>query len=92
MSKIGLIIKREYLTRVRKRSFIIMSILGPLIFAGFMVIPAWMAMSEDQDIKKIAIVDSSNLFMNVIPDTEYLKFEYLYNTKLGDIKDNFKKS
>ncbi|HEC43074.1 MAG TPA: ABC transporter permease [Bacteroides sp.] len=91
MNKIGLIIRREYLTRVRKRSFIIMSILGPLIFAGFMVIPAWMAMSEDQDLKKIAIVDSSNLFMNVIPDTDYLTFEYLYNTKLHDIKENYRK-
>ncbi|MCK4747824.1 MAG: ABC transporter permease, partial [Bacteroidales bacterium] len=90
MSKVGLIIKREYITRVRKRSFIIMSVLGPLIFAAFMVIPAWMAMSEEQDVKKIAIVDSSNLFMNVIPETEYLKFDYLFNTRLNDIKDNFK--
>jgi ABC-2 type transport system permease protein len=92
MNKIGLIIKREYITRVRKRSFIIMSILGPLLFASFMVIPAWMAMSEDQEVKKIAIVDSSNLFMNVIPNTEYLKFDYLYNTKLNDIKDHFREA
>ena len=92
MNKIGLIIKREYITRVRKRSFIIMSILGPLLFASFMVIPAWMATSEKQEVKKIAIVDSSNLFMNVIPNTEYLKFDYLYNTKLNDIKDNFRES
>ncbi len=90
MSKVGLIIKREYITRVRKRSFIIMSVLGPIIFAAFMVIPAWMAMSEDQEVKKIAIVDSSSLFMNVIPETEYLKFDYLFNTRLNDIKDNFK--
>ncbi|MFC2112807.1 ABC transporter permease [Bacteroidota bacterium] len=92
MSKIGLIIKREYITRVRKRSFVIMAILGPIIFAAFMVIPAWLTMSEDQDIKKIAIVDSSNLFMNIIPDTDYLKFEYLYNTKLNQIKDNYKEA
>ena len=90
MSKVGLIIRREYITRVRKRSFIIMSILGPLIFAAFMIIPAWMAMSEDQEVKKIAIVDSSNLFMNVIPETEYLKFDYLFNTGLSEIKDNYK--
>jgi ABC-2 type transport system permease protein len=54
-----------------------------------MVIPAWMAMSEDQEVKKIAIVDSSALFMNVIPDGEYLKFDYLFDTRLNDIKDNF---
>ena len=92
MNRIGLIIQREYITRVRKRSFIIMSVLGPLLFASLMVIPAWMATSEKQEVKKIAVVDSSNLFMNVIPNTEYLKFDYLYNTKLNDIKDNFRES
>jgi len=92
MSKIGMIIRREYLTRVRKRSFLVMSVLGPIIFAAFMVIPAWLAMSEDQDVKKIAIVDSSNLFMNIIPETEFLKFDYLFDTKLGDIKDNYKEA
>ena len=92
MSKIGMIIRREYITRVRKRSFLIMSVLGPIIFAAFMIVPAWMAMSEDQEVKKIAIVDSSNLFMNVIPETEYLKFDYLFDTKLVNIKDNFKEA
>ena len=40
MNKIGLIIRREYITRVRKRSFIIMAILGPILFASLMVVPA----------------------------------------------------
>ena len=92
MNKTGLIIKREYLTRIRKKSFLVMSIIGPLLFAALMVIPAWMATSENQEVKKIAIVDSSNLFMNVIPNTEYLKFDYLYNTKLSQIKDNHKEA
>ena len=81
MNKIGLIIKREYTTRVRKRSFIIMSILGPILFASLMVVPALIAMSEDQEVKRIAVVDSSHLFMNVIPETEYLKFDYLENAR-----------
>lgn len=90
MSKVGMIISREYITRVRKRSFIVMSILGPIIFAAFLIIPAWMATADDQEVKKIAIVDSSGMFINVIPDAEYLKFDYLFNTKLSDIKDNFR--
>lgn len=90
MSKTALILQREYLTRVRKRSFIIMAVLGPLLFAALMIVPAWMAMSQDQEVKKIAIVDSSSLFMNVIPETEYLKFDYLYNARLSDIKETFR--
>jgi ABC-2 type transport system permease protein len=89
MNKIGLIIKREYTTRVRKRSFIVMSILGPILFASLMVVPALVAMSEDQEVKRIAVVDSSHLFMNVIPETEYLKFDYLENARLNDIKQTY---
>ena len=89
MGKIGLIIKREYVTRVRKRSFIVMSILGPILFASLMVVPALIAMSEDQEVKRIAVVDSSHLFMDVIPETEYLKFDYLHNARLNDIKRTY---
>ena len=89
MGKIGLIIRREYITRVRKRSFIIMSILGPILFASLMVVPALIAMSEDQEVKRIAVVDSSHLFMDVIPETEYLKFDYLQNARLNDIKSTY---
>ena len=92
MSKTGLIIKREYLTRVRKRSFIIMSVLGPVLFAALMIIPAWMATSEDQEIKRIAVVDSSHIFRYVIPETEFLKFDFLHNTRLNDIKDSYEEA
>ncbi|KPK85267.1 MAG: ABC transporter permease [Bacteroides sp. SM23_62_1] len=89
MKKILIIIAREYITRVRKRSFIIMSIIGPLLFAAMMIIPAWLAQVEDTDIKRIAVVDSSYLFQNVIPETEYLKFDYLGNVSLSSLKENF---
>jgi ABC-2 type transport system permease protein len=90
MNKIPIIIAREYIIRVRKKSFIIMSILGPLLFAAMMIIPAWLAQVEETDVKKIAIADSSHLFRNVIPETEYLKFDYLDNIRINDLKENFK--
>jgi ABC-2 type transport system permease protein len=89
MRKILIIIAREYLTRVRKRSFIIMSVIGPLLFAALMVIPAWLSQVEETDVKKIAVIDSSHLFMNVIPETEYLKFDYLSNVSMANLKENF---
>ena len=57
MSKITLIIKREYLTRVKKKSFIIMTIIGPILMAALMIVPAWVSQLEDQDNKTIAIID-----------------------------------
>jgi len=66
-----------------------MSIIGPLLFAAMMIIPAWLTQVEDTDVKKIAIVDSSGLFLNIIPETEYLKFDYLENTRLSVLKDTY---
>ncbi len=59
MSKTFLIVKREYITRVRKKSFLIMSILGPLLFAAFMVVPGYLATLEDTDVKTVAVIDNS---------------------------------
>ena len=41
MSKIGLIISREYLTRVKKKTFILMSFLGPLLIVGFVLLTSF---------------------------------------------------
>ena len=48
MSKIGLIIKREYTTRIRKKSFIIMTILGPILFAGLLFGTIWITLNDQQ--------------------------------------------
>jgi len=92
MKKIFLIIQREYLTRVRKRSFIIMSILGPVLFAAFLAVPAWMATMEDTEVKTIAVIDSSKIFTGILPETDYIKFRYLPDTDLKELQGNFKNS
>ncbi|MDR1671980.1 MAG: ABC transporter permease [Bacteroidales bacterium] len=76
MNKIFIIIHREFLTRVRKKSFIIMTLLGPVLFASFMTAPVWFATMEDEDVRHIAVLDSSRLFFNMIPETEHFKFSY----------------
>jgi len=92
MNKTGLIISREYLTRVKKKSFIVMTILGPILFAALFIAPAWIASMEDTDIKTIAVIDSSTVFVNKIPDTDYIKFKYLENTSLDNVRKSFSKS
>ncbi len=78
MNKIALIIRREYITRVRKKSFIIMTLLTPFLFALIFIIPALVMSNEDKDFKKIAVIeDGTDLFTNVIPDTKDTDFEYL---------------
>ncbi len=78
MNKISVIIKREYLTRVRKKSFIIMTILAPLLMAALIVVIPVMMLSGDKDHKKIAVIEEDQTdFENVIPDTKDADFVYL---------------
>jgi ABC-2 type transport system permease protein len=60
-SKILQILKREYLVRVKKKSFLIMTILGPILMASVMIVPILLTMYSD-DVSKIGIVDESGYF------------------------------
>lgn len=77
MSKIGLIIKREYGTRVKKKTFIIMTILGPILFAAMMIAPVILMQMESDDYKKIAVIDEARMFDNALKNTEYIDFEFV---------------
>jgi ABC-2 type transport system permease protein len=78
MGKISLIIKREYITRVRKPVFIIMTILGPLLFGLITVAPVLLSQVSDEE-KTIAVSDASMLYFSALKEkeTEKIKFVYL---------------
>ncbi|TVR71474.1 MAG: ABC transporter permease [Marinilabiliales bacterium] len=88
-SKSSIVIAREYLTRVRKKSFIIMTILGPILFAAVIVGPAWFATLEDREVRVVAVIDSSKLFIGQLPETDYLRFEYLEHTTVEELREKF---
>ncbi len=76
MDKIKLIIAREYLSRVKKRSFIIMTILGPILMASMVVIPILLTQIDDKDQSKIAVLDESGLFFpNFKSDKTHLYYK-----------------
>ncbi|HMT29293.1 MAG TPA: ABC transporter permease [Bacteroidia bacterium] len=74
MSTISLIIKREYLTRVRKKSFIIMTILGPILMASIFIVPILMAKFDETEVTKIQVIDESGLFKDKLTDSEDMSF------------------
>ncbi len=67
MSKIGLVIEREYFTRVKKKSFLIMTILVPLLMIAFYAAIIVISMKGGTDTQKIAIIDEAKIFKNEIP-------------------------
>ncbi len=72
MNKIILIIKREYLTRVKKKSFLVMSIVGPVLMAALMIVPTWLSKMDSDKTYSIAVVDQTKRFSDTIPNTGYL--------------------
>ncbi|MBP6334322.1 MAG: ABC transporter permease [Bacteroidia bacterium] len=76
MNKIFLVIQREYLTRVRKKSFLIMTILGPLLM-GAIFVAMLMIDKVDTEVKKIAVVDETHIFKGKFKDNERIQFVYL---------------
>ena len=69
MNKIGLIISREYITRVRKKSFIIMSLLGPLLIIGFVWLTTFLT-KNDKENYEILVVDESHLFDSILRNSQ----------------------
>lgn len=82
MNKTLLIIAREYLTRVRKKSFIILTLLGPLLMAALIIVPVYVATKSERD-AKILVVDDNDYYINRFTDTEHLHFSY----QSGDIEE-----
>lgn len=89
MSKIALIIKREYWTRVRKPSFLIMTILGPLLLIGGLALVVFIGLQESGP-QEVLIVDESQLFAGKLNDNEAMELRYHYQQH--DVDDTVFKS
>ena len=88
MHKIWLIIKREYLVRVRKKSFIVMTILGPLLMAALFFVPIFLA-NENQETRIIA-VNQQDVFN--LENTELIRFTIIPDFEASNLKKNFNES
>lgn len=85
MSKIGLIIKREYTTRVMKKSFILLTFLTPILFAGMIALVVWLGGIKDDKVKKIIVIDKTHLYTHVLKSNEVYSFQYV-DAPVEDVK------
>ncbi|MDD6123049.1 MAG: ABC transporter permease [Bacteroidales bacterium] len=74
MSKTLLVIQREFLTRVRKKSFIILTILMPFIMAALVFVPIWLSTIEDDDQKAVAVADETGKYLPLFKDDATWRF------------------
>jgi ABC-2 type transport system permease protein len=86
MNHLPLIIKREYLTKVRNKSFVIMTFLTPLIFVGIFSLVAYLASLNKSTSREIAILDESGYFNNQFENTDNTTYVYVTGQSLEDLK------
>ncbi|BDC97979.1 ABC transporter permease [Persicobacter psychrovividus] len=77
MDKVLLIIKREYLTRVRKKSFVVMTLLGPLLFVAMWAVPIWLAQSGPES-KTVHVIDQSGMFAQAFTENKSSDVAFVY--------------
>jgi len=86
MNHLSLIIKREYLNKVKNKTFIIMTFLSPLIMVGIISLVAYLSQINNDKIRIISVLDESGLFHNQFENDDNLKFQILTNTTLEEAK------
>ncbi len=93
MSKILLIIQREYFSRVKKKSFLLITFLVPVLFIGMFALIGYLSVHQDvfSERKKVEVIDESGWFVNKLQNTTRLEYTF---TKENDAtaKANFIKA
>lgn len=88
LRNIKTIISREYLTRVRKKSFLLITFLGPIFFAAVAILPSViMFMAEDKG-KQVAVIDESGIVMPMFEDTDAIDYIDCTDQSLDSMKVN----
>ncbi|MDR6968003.1 ABC-2 type transport system permease protein [Flavobacterium arsenatis] len=87
MSILTLIIKREFISKVRNKSFIVMTFLSPLLFVGLAAFVGYLSTMKS-DVKEIVIHDESNLFVKDFKNSEEYHYLNLTNVDLKTLKDS----
>ena len=86
MSKVWLIIKREYLTRVRNKTFILSTILLPLFFIGFIAASTYLSV-KSEDKQTIAVKDENGIFKSSFRNDKYITYEFPADVSASNFKE-----
>ncbi|MEM7101661.1 MAG: ABC transporter permease [Bacteroidota bacterium] len=87
MNKLWLIIKREYWTRVRKKTFILATLGTPLAIAIFIMVVGWIFSNNTEELR-IAVKDDTGV-VKVIKDSPSVKFKVMNDVDLEDLRKTY---
>ena len=86
MNHLPLIIKREYLTKVKNKSFVVMTFLSPMIFIALMAVVAYLSQINKDKIRVISILDESGLVDKIFKNSGNTSYNILSDISLEDAK------
>lgn len=92
MNKTILILKQEYLKRVKKKSFIILTLLVPFLFAGMFALIIFLSVKDDKQERTIAVYDESTLFLGELKQEGYTRYHFIPKEEYDRLKTNLKTS
>ena len=86
---IGTIISREYLTRVKKKSFLLTTFLVPIFFAAMCILPSVIMFMSEEKGKQVAVIDQSGISMPYFVDSEAIDFTDYSSENVDSLKARF---
>ena len=87
MKNLKIITKREYINKIRNKSFIVMTFVSPLIVIIFGALIGYLTnVNNSSNLKKIAVLDNSSLFYDSFENTSTVEYQFLKNASLKDAK------
>ena len=63
IKKLGIIIQREYLNKVKNKSFLLITFLAPIVFAAICILPSLIMMGAKEEAKEVGVVDRSGIVL-----------------------------
>lgn len=85
MNKIFLIIQREYLTRVRRKSFLLLTLLMPILMVALVFVPIWLGSISSGENRTVMVVDESHLYDSLFQSTP--QFHFVHEKALPKLTD-----
>ena len=87
LKKLGIIIQREYLNKVKKKSFLLTTFGVPILFAGMYAVMLFVMLKAEGDSKRIAVIDNSGIVMEKLENTKLITFTQLSETDPEAVKN-----
>ena len=90
LAKTGVVISREYLNKVKKKSFLITTFVVPILFAAICILPSVLMMNVKEKSQKVAVVDHSGIVMPYFENNEAAEFSDCSTEDPAVLKDELK--